>query len=90
MLTKDKCIISKYHHNCFCCVVILARIIQVSSGIFLISYSILVEVIRCLVVRSTRRFHVLHGCSKTGVILSAADLRRSLSAFAHSTLQWLK
>ena len=35
MLTKDKFIISKYRYNDFHYVVILVRIIQVSSGILM-------------------------------------------------------
>ena len=38
----------------------------------------LVVVLHCLVVRSTQRFHVLHGRSETGVSLPTADLRRNL------------
>ena len=87
MLSNDKCIISKYHRNCFSCVVILARIIKLVAVYY---YRILVEVVRCLVVRSTRRFHVLDGRSKAGVMLSSADLRRNISAGDHSTLHWLK
>ena len=34
MLTKDKCIISKYHYTRFHYVVMLIRIIQVNSGVF--------------------------------------------------------
>ena len=45
---------------------------------------ILVDDVRCLVVRSTRRFHVLHGRSKTGFMLSTAEVRRNISAGAHS------
>ena len=74
MLTMDKCIISKYNHNFFSCVVILARIILISSGVF---ESGIVEAVRCFVVRSTRRTHVLLGRPKTAVMLSAAALRRN-------------
>ena len=56
----------------------LLRIIQVSSGIFESVIRFVVESVRCLVVLSKMRFHVLHGRSKTGVMLSAADMRRNL------------
>ena len=90
MLANDKYINSKYHYICVRYIFMLFRIIQDSISVFLVSYTTLVEAVRCLVVRSTRRFHVLHGRSKAGVMLSTAELRWTLSAGAHSTLQWLK
>ena len=44
-----------------------------------VSYMILLEAVQRLVVRSTRRFHVLHDGSKAGVMQSAAEERRDQS-----------
>ena len=90
MLTKDKCIISKYNYNCFHYVVILIREIQVSSDILVSAIRHYYKLDVVWVLRNTRRFHVLHSRSETGVILSTADLRRNLSAGAHSSVQWLR